>query len=270
MEFKTNEKSIVISTDSPREVKKISIDATEWQERTIMNTITALYSLGADEIKIISKKDISEYVRKALNNVMGFALVSENHNEYVIKEINSGEYQHLDEVFKRVFQIILAFYESAIKDIFGEEKEKLSSMSLRDIEVNKFCLYLQRAVNKSSYADVIKSRAIFTYSFALEKISDEIERLWRTNIKYKPTKPKELKSLAQMSSEGLGKAFEVFYQFSNNLMEELYSIREKARDKASTIKSTDPHVVRMMRHIIKIVEDAADLNHLSIMLKTEI
>lgn len=267
VEIKTNEKSILISTDSHAESKKVIVDFTGLHERTIMNTISALYGQGADEIKITSKENIGEAVRKAINNIMGFALVSESKGEYIIKEINSGDYRHLDEIFKRVFQIIIAFYDSAINDIFGDEKESLASISLRDIEVNRLCLYLQRAINKSSYDDVVKSRAIFTYSFALEKISDEIERLWRTNIKYMPKKPKELKMLAQMSCDGFGKAFEVFYQYSPHLMEELYSIREKVREKSSLIKSTDSNVLRMVRHIVKIVEDSADLNHLAIMIK---
>ena len=267
LDLKINEKSISLHTNSHSKPKKVSFNAENLEERTIINSIKSFYAQGIDEIIISSSKNISESIIKALNNVIGFALISENKNEYVIKEINSGDFQHIDEIFKRVFQIILAFYDSAINDVFGPQKENLDSMKLRDIEVNKFCLFLQRAINKSSYSDAVKSRAIFTYSFALEKISDEIERFWRANIKYKPDKPKELKLLAEITSAGLGKAFEVFYQSSPKLMEELYTLREKARDKTHLIKVKDPQVIRLMRHLVKIIEDAADLNHLAIMLK---
>ena len=66
---------------------------------------------------------------------------------------------------------------------------------MRDREVNKFCLFLQRAINKSSYPDVVNSRALFSYSYMLEKIGDEVERLWRTNIKNKIKKTKEFKEI---------------------------------------------------------------------------
>lgn len=267
LEIKTSEKSLTFHTDSHSKPKKVNFNVENLEERTIVNSIVSSYAQGIDEIVLSSSKDISGSIMRALNNIIGFALISEDKGEYVIKEINSGNYQHIDEIFKRVFQIILSFFDSAINDVFGPQKENLDSMRLRDVEVNKFCLFLQRAINKSSYSDVIKSRAIFTYSFALEKISDEIERFWRANIKYKPTKPKELKLLADISSDGLDKAFEIFYQSSPKLMEELYLLREKAREKTDIIKTKDPQVIRLMRHLLKIVEDAADLNHLAIMLK---
>lgn len=264
----TSEKSLIISTNASVEGKKITVNIKDWRGRTIRNYILALYAKGVDEIVINSDKDISSELTVALNNLIGFAMVSQENNKYVIKDINAGAYQHLDEIFKRVYQMIILFYESAIKDVFGEEQEKLESLRARDNEVNKFCLYLQRAVNKSSYPDIIESRVIFTYSYNLEKIGDEIERFWRTNVKYKPKKPSGLKNLAELSKEGLAKSFDVFYQFSPKLTEQLYAIREDVRDKSLKLQFKDPNAVRIMRHIVKIVEDAADLNHLNIIMKS--
>jgi len=261
------EKSLLISTSATLQEKKISLTIDNWEARIIRNYILSLYAKGFDELTIHSDKDISAELTTAINNLMGFALVSQDKNKYVIKDLNAGTYQHLDEIFKRVFQMVILFFESAIKDVFGAEKETLSSLAARDTEVNKFCLYLQRAINKSSYADVLNSRIIFTYSFALEKIGDEIERFWRTNLKYAPKKSKELKNLAELSKEGLAKSFDVFYQFSPQLMGELYALREKVREKSLGLNSNDPNAGRLMRHIVKIVEDAADLNHLAVMMK---
>ncbi len=262
-----NEKSILVSTSNPNESKKVSVNTQDLQGRTIRNYISSLYAKGIDEVTLISEKDIGADIAAALNNVMGFALISQEENKYIIKDLNAGSYQHLDEIFKRVFQMTILFYESAIKDIFREEKENLESLKTRDAEVNKFCLYLQRAINKSAYSDAITSRVIFTYSFALEKIGDEVERLWRTNIKHAPKKSKDLKTLAELSKEGLEKAYDVFYQFSPKSVEELYVIREKVREKSLKINLKDANANRMSRHIIKIIEDAADLNHLGIMMK---
>lgn len=262
-----NEKNILVSTSNPNESKKVSINVRDIDERIIRNYILSLYAKGIDEITIISEKDISAEITTALNNVMGFAMISQEKNKYVIKDLNAGTYQHLDEIFKRVFQMVILFYESAINDIFQEEKENIESLKTRDAEVNKFCLYLQRAINKSSYSDVIISRVVFTYSFALEKIGDEVERLWRTNIKHAPKKSKDLKALAELSKQGLEKAYDIFYQFSSTAIEELYSIREKVREKSLKINSKDANANRMIRHIVKIIEDATDLNHLGAMMK---
>jgi len=268
IDVSVNEKSLLISTSNPNETRKVSLNLDDVSGRTVRNHILSLYAKGVDEITLLSEKDISSEIALALNNIIGFALISKEKNKYHIVDLNAGSYQHLDEIFKRVFQMTILFYESAIKDIFKDQKETLESLKTRDTEVNKFCLYLQRAINKSLYNDVIRSRVIFTYSFALEKISDEIERLWRTNIKYSPKKSKELKSLAELSKEGLEEAYDLFYRPSPEMIDKIYEKREKVRENSIKLRIKDPNAHRMVRHIVKIIEDAADLIHLTIMINS--
>src|SRR3989344_3576215 len=71
------EKSIIVSTSSPLEEEKVSLNIKDWEGRTIRNHIIALYAKGVDEIIITSDKDISSEIRRAINNVMGYALVSQ-------------------------------------------------------------------------------------------------------------------------------------------------------------------------------------------------
>ncbi len=260
------EKSLIINSNNPISGGSIKVDFTGLHQRNIYRHIIALYTKGIDEIEIISDKDISPLIMKTLNSLIGYGLISHKKDSYVIKEFGSSAYQNLDEIFKRVFQMILLFYEAAIKDIFGEEKETIDNLLARDLEVNKFCFYLQRAINKMSYQDPINGRILFTYSYVLEKISDEIERLWRLNIQHKPKKSKEIRELIELSKEGLSKAFNIYYQFNSSKLDDIYVIREKVREK-SMLKRIDPDTSRFIRHIVKIVEEAADLNHLTLMSK---
>src|SRR5690242_12194383 len=93
------EKSLVISTTKDVQGEKVTLNIKDWQGRVIRNYILALYAKGVDEITINSDKDISGEITRALNNIMGFALVSQENNKYIIKDLNAG-YQHLDEIFK--------------------------------------------------------------------------------------------------------------------------------------------------------------------------
>jgi len=266
LEVTPEEKSLIItSTTGKVEGGKISIDVSEINSRIIQIMISSLFAKGLDEIEIISNKNISEKLMSACANTLGYAVVSQEKNKWIIRDIGSANYSDIDEIFKRIFQMILAFYDSAIKDIFGEEKETEENLKLRDREVNKFCLYLQRAVNKMSYPNTVDGRALFTYSFELEKLGDEIERLWRTNIKYDVKKTKQLKELADLVKNGLDQAFDAYFMFSLDKIGEFSKIREQVREDSLKYYKANSETMRFIRHLVKIVEEANDLTPLNIM-----
>jgi phosphate uptake regulator len=262
-------KSLIISSDNAVKGESLTIDASEWEEKSFNTVVSALYARGADEITFISKQKICrEILSEISGRFLGYALVAQEGGKYTIKDISGANFSNLDEIFKRVFQMIISFYNSAINDVFGEEKETMQRLDSRDVEVNRFCLYLERAINKMSYHDSINGRILFTYSFDLEKISDEVHRLWRTNIKYKVKKSKQLKDLALMSKECLEMAFDIYYNANQNnpkLVSKLYNQRNKLRELSMALAKNDAITTRFIRHIVKIAEDAADLSHLALM-----
>jgi len=264
VEVNLADKNLIIT--NPREVslKKAKIEVNNYGERMISRVVNAFYAKGVDELELVSKKDISSILNKQFHENLGYALVSQEGDSYIIKDVGGSNYGELDEIFKRVFQMILLFYDSAIRDVFGVEKETLESNNSRDEEINKFCLYLERAISKMSYPDPINGRVLFAYSFALEKIGDEIHRLWRTNIKYKVKKTPALKELLELSNKGLSMAFESYYGHKPEMAEEIMKIRDRVREKSMNLLKLDATTARFVRHCVKIVEDAGDLSHLTL------
>jgi len=266
LEVTPEEKSLIIrSTTGKVEGGKVKINVEELKTRSAHVIISALFAKGVDEIEITCNKNISEKLMSACANTLGYAVVSQEKNRWIIRDVGSVNSQDIDEIFKRIFQMILAFYDSAINDIFGEEKETEENLGLRDREIDKFCLYLQRAVNKMSYQNAIDGRTLFTYSFELEKLSDEIERLWRTNIKYDVKKTKPLKELAEIVKNGLEQAFDAYFMFSLDRIGECSKIREQVREDSLKYYKANPETMRFIRHLVKIIEEANDLTPLNIM-----
>jgi phosphate uptake regulator len=269
LDVETSEKSLIISSGNHIKKKKATLKVSGLNFLEISRPLNALYAKGIDEIEIISENECSSKIIKSLTNTIGFALVSQEKNNYVIKDIGGGDYSDLDEIFKRVFQMILLFYESAIKDVFEGPQETIEGLYTRDAEINKFCLFLERAINKKSYPCETKGRALFTYAFEIEKIGDEIQRLWRTSLKYKIKKTKELKKILEMSSEGLALAFDFYYQFNLKIAEKLYDKREKVREDSMNLMKIDAATARFVRHTVKIIEEAVDLSHLTFMINLD-
>lgn len=266
VEVTSHEKSLIITNTGNVEIKKASIEIKEKKEtRAIGALISALYAKGTDEISITSEKDISKDVIESLNENLGFALVSKEGKKYIIKDVSGSNYSNLDEIFKRVFQMVLIFYNSAIEDCFGEEKETIDSLHHRDREINKFCLFLERAVNKMSYSNVIESRVIFTYAIELERIGDEIHRLWRTNILNKIKKTPAMRNILELSKQALEKSFEFYFNIDTQAQEKVFAAKVKTRDAMLKMSKQDAIISRFLGYALKIAEDAADLSHLTMM-----
>ncbi len=267
LEVTVEGKNLIIHSSGEIQGGSVLLELKQTSARSLHNQIAALYAKGYDEIIIAADADCSSTILGSLNSMIGFALVAQQKYTYTIRDISPINYPHLDEIFKRVFQMILLLYDAAIQDIFGKQEETLENLKTRDSEINKFCLYLERAINRMSYQDAINGRILFTYSFELERISDEIERLWRTNIKYHVQKTKEIKALLEDSKEALAASFDLYYQFNPKMMDDIYALREKVRTESVELKKLTPQTWRFIRHAVKIAEDAADLNHLTLMRK---
>jgi phosphate uptake regulator len=263
IDIEIKEKTLVINTKNPILGEKTKLDVTGLTVRKIYRNLNALYARGVDEIELSSEEEIPSF---SLNALMGFAIVEQKPTKILIKDISGMNYSNIDEIFKRVFQMILSFYDSALQDIFQDEKETIQGLKDRDLEVNKFCFYLQRAINKMLYSNHINGRVLFTYSFELEKISDEIERLWKTNLTCKLKKSAELRKLAELSKESLEKSFDLYFIFNKKTIDEIYFTREKIREKTLSFK-TNSAESKFIRHLSRISEDAADLIHLTLMIK---
>jgi phosphate uptake regulator len=257
------ESEIVLRHTQSARGKSVKIDANGLHPRTLKIAINALYAHGADEIVMDSKSDITGTIMIALGSSMGYALVEQSGQRYIIRDLNQGQYQSLDEVFKRVFQMTLLFFDAATKALEESKQESFETLKMRDVEVNKFCMYLQRAINKRSYPDAVEGRIMFTYSYIIEAMNDEIERLWRQYLQA-PFKPSsDLRKIMQLVKRALELAFAIYFQFSYKHIEELYAIRDKVRIHCAEHKVAKEQ--QAVFHLAKINQDVADTIHLALM-----
>jgi phosphate uptake regulator len=265
VEVSSEGKSLNITNTGNISIKKAKFSFSNDDEKALWSKFNALYARGIDEIEVTSSTEISSLIIEYISQNLGYALVSQNKGVYVIKDIGGSNYSNIDEIFKRVFQMVLMFYDSAIADIFGPEKETKQNLNKRDEEINKFCLYLQRAINKMSYSDAIQGRILFTYSYSLEKIGDQILRLWRTNIEQKINKTQKIKEIIQLSRESLDLVFDFYYAFNPEIGSKIHNLKEKARKEALSIQKMDSASSKLLHYAMQILEDAADMTHLNLM-----
>lgn len=263
IDVESHEKDLVLKSGKKTITGSIKLNTTGFSRRLKYIYMNAAYAKGIDEIELESDKDYYP----DLNQNLGFAVVSQMEDKFVVRDISGVSSENLDDIFKRVFQMIMRFYDVAIEDIFGESKETYETVRKMDGEINRFVLFLQRSIMKLSYPDSSIGRVMFAYSYELEKISDEIVRLWRTSIEGKVKKDKKIKEIFLLSKEGLLKAFETYYQSSSENIKKLMIKKDAIRKKYDQLSNLDTNTAKFVIHAVKIVEDSADLTQLALMKK---
>lgn len=268
-EVDLNEDGNILVITAKSQISGTNIELTVDDDKvTLRNQLSALYSRGVDEIKLKSKKDISQTIIEIISSsLLGYALVEKKDDTFIIKDLTGNNSANLDEIFKRVFQMILSFYDEAIQDIFGERKMNLENLMKKDSEINKFCWYLERAVNKKAYSKDIDGRILFTFAFALEKIGDEIYRMWRTGTKNKVEKSAIVNRFVADCQKALESSFELYYQFNINKVKEISKIKYQMREEEMKLKKVDIVTANILKHLMKITEESVDLTHLTLMKK---
>lgn len=256
-----HEKDLILKSHKKTITGSIKLDTTEFPMRIRHLYINSAYAKGIDEIEMELEK--GQYPNVDQN--IGFAVVSQKGNKYIIRDISGVSSEDLDTIFKRLFQMIISFYDAAIEDIFGDSKETYQNIRNRDSEINKFVLFLQRSIMKLSYPDPSKGKILFAYSFALEKIGDEILRLWRTNIEHRLTKNEQVKEIILFSRKELSKAFEIYYQPNPEKINDSLNIRYSIVKKYIKISKLNSATSEFLMHAIRIAQDSYDLAHLALM-----
>jgi phosphate uptake regulator len=263
VDFEVRENDLIISSGKKTVGNSIKLDISEMPKNTKYNLINAAYAAGVDKIKLEIKR--SDYPNFNVN--IGYAIVDQNERQLIIKDIGGNSVENLEEIFKRSFQMIIGFYDSAIEDIFEKHRENYDEVRNRDAEINKFVLFLQRAIMKKTYPKSSEGKIMFAYSYALEKIGDEILRLWRTDITCKVVKNQKVKEVIELSREGLSIAFQLYYNYDQKKIIKFMKIREEIREKSLKVMGLDANSSKFINHAERIFEDAYDMNHLSIMRK---
>ncbi len=260
IEVEEKENELILRSGKKVVTGSIKIDTENFNRRMRYVYLNAAYAKGVDQIELFSDKN--DY--PDLNQNIGYAVVKQKDKQFTIRDISGVSSENLDDIFKRVFQMIIAFYESALEDLFHNTAADIDSINKKDYEINRFILFLQRSILKLSSTDPDNGKIIFAYSFELETISDDIGRLWRTGLKVNMEDSK-IREILELSKEGIECAFAIHYRTSPENIKKLMTIKDALHQKYEKLGKLDITTAKMVIHAIKIVESANDLSHLALM-----
>ncbi|MGM5480341.1 MAG: AbrB/MazE/SpoVT family DNA-binding domain-containing protein [Nanobdellota archaeon] len=261
IELIAQERNLLLETKQTTTQSKRTLSTKGLPLATKYSFIAATYARGIDELTV--KTDDSTFPN--INEYLGYVVIGQSNNIFTIQDINTSINEDLDLIFKRTFQIILKYFTQASNDICGKQESNYTKIRNIDSEINKLSFFLQRAVMKKNISSSAQGKIYFAYSYALEKIGDEILRLWRLMTEEKVVVDDNLKEIFSLVEKTLNKSFSLYYCFDIKLLKELRVLKEQFRTKAFSSFSKNRSYSLMLLYLTKIFDDSYDLTHLSLM-----
>lgn len=178
-----------------REIKKINLKLAGMDSETQRDVLLALHKKGYDEIKL-SYEDprTAKDIHSMLNELnLGFEIIRQGSNSLVIGNVSNPESEQFDNLFRRVFRIVVE-YKRKIQAVVERKEEITESCFSHRTSINRITKLCRRIIIKENKA---LSSFIFSFLDDFERIAYALSLL-----------EEELKENRQPPSVKFAKAFE--------------------------------------------------------------
>jgi phosphate uptake regulator len=213
----------------------------------IWRYIVTAYRKGIDTISVeYNKEETLKEVQKFIGDLIGYAIVKQEDNNLIIKDLIQADNNHLDETLKKVLSLLIEVANTSYKSINKCDKDSLKTIDHADYNINRFTNLFLRILNRQGHLKFENTSSYYNTISLIEEIGDEYRRL-ADIYDGKKVSPeimvffKSVNYLLQDYEElfynfDLNK-FKNFHDVSNRIMRLLINLNEKNLNEARIIGS---------------------------------
>lgn len=257
IDLNEEDRKITLTTKKTISQNSISIDISDLNFSLVWRYIFAAYIKGADEIKIIYKdKQQKELAQQVVDTLIGFALVKEQENYLLIKDV-SGESTEFDTILRRIFFMLDTLKQEGVEAIKKRENSILVELKKKDFKINYLVNFCLRYLNKKGYSDHKKAYMLYSTIRTLEFLGDEYSEFFEKIGKEKLKLGKEFTKLLEEINKMFDDYHKVFYKFETEKALRIVDYRDELQaklEKHSLKASKDElKVIGYLKTIIMII-----------------
>ncbi|MBD3259299.1 hypothetical protein GF371_01570 [Candidatus Woesearchaeota archaeon] len=212
IEMEVQDKAVIITNNKPVAIEKKQIDISRLHP-LINRTILRSYQQGYDELKLVfDRPELIQNAQRVVNELIGFESVEQGKNYCILRDIAGSSAEEFENIYRRIFLLLKSMANDSY-DWFGQENyDNLKSIAFRDIDVNKFCNFCLRHLNKKGYKDYTKTSTIFFVIQRLEEIGDGYKELINQIAENKIEPDKDLLNIYKKTAQLLNLCYEFSFQ----------------------------------------------------------
>ncbi|MFC1697150.1 hypothetical protein ACFL1H_02360 [Nanoarchaeota archaeon] len=267
IEVEQKGKDLIVSTEKTFHSQKSELKLEGDEMYLNWTYLNSVYIRGDEEIKVIFDNDkIKDMAETCPGDYLGFAVVEQGTNYFVIKELTETKDVELESIVRRIFILIKLMAEDSLIFMKKDDIKSLNELKRRDRTINSFVAFCLRTLNKKGYQDFQKSMLYSNIIILLEQLADEFHRLCR---KIKDPLKKDQINMFEKVVIMVGEFYEAFYSYDKKKIKKIWKQRNELREKITKMmkKTCTINEAQFYYRVQKIAESIVDIIKVQIGLK---
>jgi len=254
-----------ITTEKSRG-KTLNLNIEKLNEPLIWTYIIAAYRKGYDSIKIEFKKEQVKIIQKAVDALLGLAIIEQSKDFCVIKDLSAFPTdKEFENIQRRIFYLLEEISEASLLALKIKNKQELKDIELHDYNINKFSNFCIRIVNKKNLNPTLEHIIA-----ELENLGDEYAKL---SIDLSVSKSllisKNILNIFKEINQFLIDFHKLYYSFSDEKVNSLVETKNKINKKINSINQKNSSESILLFHLNKIMHLLTNIGERVIMMKLE-
>ncbi len=238
MEVSEEGDQLLITTETTPKLNNIEVDVSGLTPRLVDRFLARSYQKGYDKITLkFDSQDILVAIQDKVPELLGFEIMSQTKNTCIIESISPKLNVDFDNSLRKAFYIILDMAETCLRSYKSRDNKALDNLYLKDYDVNKFCYFCLRSINKGHHAS-FGVHILYYLIESLEDGGDEYKKLAKNLAKLSKKKSvlealKKVKRLTEL-------AYDFFYTpQKQTAVDSINLYNELKKELASLMKTSD-------------------------------
>jgi len=211
IEVKEDGANIIVSTEKDPKIDEITIDVKGLTPLLVTRLVARAYQKGYDVLNIMADKpEVIRAIQDKIQELIGFEILEKNKDGCRVEIISSRLEINFDSALRKAFLTLVDMAQECWDGFNKSDKSALENLWIRDIEINKFCYFCLRAINKGerhSFGDF----ALHYLIESLEDSGDEYKELSKALLKV-GFKQNTIKELLSQLNEMVKGSYDFFYK----------------------------------------------------------
>lgn len=265
---------VVVSTGKGTELKKAEISLEGLDRTSILYYIQSGYRIGYDELHITfnqpltqhyrlkSKTKIISVIHNESNRLIGYEVIQQKDNFCVVKDISESSIREFDTVLKRIFLLLNDTADDMVRACKTNDTVLLETIEEKHDSITKFISYCLRLLNKYGHPEPYKTCVYYHIIATLDKIVDVFKYGARDMLEHKHKLKKETRDILDGLNKSIHLYSEMFFDFDNKKMTELYRNRDAIIKKIGEMQSKLPPseltFIVYMRSMLELITEVSE------------